>query len=529
MGNEIQEILKRGDKQELRALFQFADQDNKTVLFKFNLWGRYFFPQYFEDEDAPFHTEITEGNLDAYKGNIDYFVDVAFRGAGKDVKTKLFIVFCILNDKQITKKYYKVLTEDTQNAKQIVTDLYNMLVSPNIIQLYPNTFGKSIFKREETMSSFTTAKGIKVISDTVGTEQRGAIQEENRPDFIWFNDFESRKTLRSITISKSIRDNMEEARTSLQKGGCCVYTCNYISEMGNVHLLLTEKLSDRKRILIVPILDKEGNSTWARYSQEDIEQMKVDDDDFNGERMCKPDASKDIYFNREILDNMTIRQPEEEIAGFKIYYKYDPSHRYAGGHDIAGGVGLDSSTSVFMDFSTIPARVVGVFASNTVLPEAFGDEIYAEAKYFGGCLVAPENNKFDQTILKAKQLGANIYKTKKGQTLKTLTMSNPMLIYGWSTNSLTKSKMMADFRKAVNDGLIDLSDKDLIQEVKSYTRNDLIDKSPDPRDVQNATRHFDLLTAAAICWQMKDNAEIPYVPVPQHPVYQEQEIGNPAE
>ena len=59
--------------------------------------------------------------------------------------------------------------------------------------------------------------------------------------------------------------------------------------------------------------------------------------------------------------------------------------------------------------------------------------------------------------------------------------------------------------KAVNDGLLDLSDKDLIQECKSYTRNDLIDTEKDPR---LTTRHYDLLTACAIAWQMKDFAQV---------------------
>src|SRR3990167_905726 len=210
--------------------------------------------------------------------------------------------------------------------------------------------------------------------------------------------------------------------------------------MGNVHLLVTEKQSEKKRVLSIPIMDKEGNSTWSRYTKNDIRQMQQDDDDFNGERMCKPDASKDVYFDSEVLDKMEVRLPIKEIAGFKIYRNYDPSHRYAGGHDVAGGVGLDSSASVFIDFSTIPAQVVGTFASNTVLPEAFGDEIYSEANHFGGCLIAPENNKYDQTILKAKQLGAKVHRSIQGKTLQTIHIANPKYNYGWNTNSLTKSK-----------------------------------------------------------------------------------------
>ena len=230
--------------------------------------------------------------------------------------------------------------------------------------------------------------------------------------------------------------------------------------------------------------------------------MERTDDDFEGERLCKPSASKDMYFDREQLDKMPRLTPIKVISGFKQFKEYNPSHRYAGGHDIAGGVGLDSSTSAFIDFDTIPAQVVGTFASNTILPEAFGDEIYSQSLRFGECLIAPENNKYDQTILKAKQLGANLYMTQS----KAIKIENTSpTTYGWNTNSLTKSQMLSSLREAKESGLIELNDEDLINEAKNYSRNDLIDN---PIDIRLTTRHFDLLTACAIAWKMKDHAEI---------------------
>jgi hypothetical protein len=503
--NPIQEILDGDDLELQKALFQFDSSDAvEEVLLKFNLWSRHFFPKYFESPDAQLHEDINKGNLDVYRGAIDIFVDIAFKGAGKDVKTKLFIAFFILNDLESRRRFVKVLAEDGGNSTQSVTDIYNMLVEPRITQMYPDTFGKTVFKREETMSSFTTTTGVKVVADTIYTSQRGDVQEAARPDFIWFNDFETRKTLRSAVITKAIWDNMEEARTGLQKGGGCIYTCNYVSEMGNVHKLVTEKQSSRKRILITPILDKEGNPTWERYNKEEIQAMKETDEDFEGERMCKPSASKDIYFDREMLEKMEIRQPIKEIAGFKIYREYNASHRYGLGGDVAGGVGLDASATVVIDFDTIPAQVVGTFYSNTIQPEAFGDEIADEAFRFGDCIAAPENNKYDQAVLKAKQRGVNLYKSG-GSEIKA--GYKPALTYGWSTNSLTKSKMFSAARKAIEDGLVALNDPDLIKEAKAYTRNDLIDRAEDPRLISNATRHFDLLTAFCIAWQMKDHAE----------------------
>lgn len=497
---KINDILDNGSPQELVALFSFNITDpNDLILLKFNLFGRKLFPNYFKSEDAEFHQELNLYNLQVYKGEIDSFVDIAYRGAGKDVKTQLFITFAILCDKGHFRKHFKVLSDDGINSTQSVTDIYNMLVNPKVTSMYPSTFEKTVFKREEKKDSFTTSTGIKVLADIVGSGQRGAKQEEARPDFIWFNDFETRKTLKSAVTTKAIWDNMEEARTGLELGGGCVYTCNYISEMGNVHKLVTEKKSLRKKVFIIPI-KKDGKPTWNRYTIENIEEMERTDEDFEGERMCRPSAYKDIYFDRESLEKMPIKKPIKEIGGFKMFKEYNSGHRYASGHDVAGGVGLDSSTSVFIDFDTIPAQVVGTYASNTILPEAFGDEIYSQSNRFGGCLIAPENNKFDQTILKAKQLGAKLY-TSVRNVLRIVQESPTM--YGWNTNSLTKSKMLSSLREAIESGLIELNDEDLINESKSFTLNDLIDKEPDPR---LTTRHFDLVTALAIAWQMKDHA-----------------------
>lgn len=501
----IKATLLSNDRQRIRALFSFNQSDSlDRVIFKFNLWARHCFPKYFSSPDAPFHALIDRYNLQVYCGELLSFVDIAFRGAAKTARTKLFTAFVILNDESHFRRYFKVIAEDGVNSQQIVTDIYNMMVSPKVTFLYPDVLQRTTAKREETMGSFTTATGIKVVSGIVGADQRGAIQEDARPDFIWFEDFENRKTLRSARKTIAIWENMEEARTSLAKGGGSIYTCNYISEQGNVHKLVTKETASRQ-VLIVPIEDKNGVPTWIRYSVADIEQMRVDDEDFEGERLCKPSASKDIMFDRETLEVMVLKKPLKVSNDFRLYAKFDPSHRYAGGHDVAGGLGLDSSASVFIDFDTIPAQVVGVYSNNMIKPEAFGHEIYREADFFGNCLVAPERNFGSECILILKQKenpDAKIFipplkdsKVKAGISAE----------YGWHTNALTKPKMIAALEKAIRDGLISLNDKALIDECKAYTRNDLIEVIKDPR---LTTRHFDLLMALAIAWQMKDYAVI---------------------
>ena len=311
MSKQLQQILQDKIPDELKSLFSFTVRNtNEEILLKYNLWSRFFFIQYFKSKDAEFHKKIDLYNLQVYRGTITSFVDIAFRGAGKTSRTKLFLAFCIANDLDNYRRYIKVLSEDTINSTQVVTDIYNMLVQPRVKSLYPYIFRKTNSKREETMSSFTTSTGVKLRADTVGTTQRGAIQDDARPDLILFEDFENRKTLRSARLTKSISENMEEARTGLSKDGGAIYSCNYISEQGNVHQLVT-KQSTKKVVLIVPIIEN-NIPTWDRYSIGDIEQMKLDDDDFEGEKMCfKP--------NTLISTELGLREIKDIKLGDKVW------------------------------------------------------------------------------------------------------------------------------------------------------------------------------------------------------------------
>lgn len=492
------------------SFFAFDVNDPvERIVLKFNLWSRHFFPKYFKQEDDDFHNTIDTENTLVYVGTKRQYVNIAFRGAAKTTRTKLFIAFAILNDTSHFRKYFKVLSKDFGNSKQITTDIYNMMVAEQVARVYPTTFVKSDAKREETMSAFTTSFGVRITAETVGTDQRGALSEDSRPDFLWFEDFETRASLNSLVTTKTIWENMDEAKSagSLSPPAGLLYTCNYISEMGNVHKLVEKG----ENVHIIPIT-KDGTATgeprWY-FKRSDIEYMQKDDLDFEGERLCKPSASLDVFFDREVLNKMEMKSPYREVAGFRMYYKYDPSHRYASGHDISGGVGLDSSTSVFIDFSTIPARVVATYDENTIKPDIFGDEISKQGDYYGRPMAAPEANNYGHTtILRLRQLDVPLFEMTLKATDKKRDQQSRRKEYGWHTNALTKPQMLYDLRKAVSDGLLVLSDPRLIKEAKSYTRNDLMDTSSAGRDPRLSTRHFDLLIAAAIAWQMRDHAEI---------------------
>jgi len=516
----IQKILDSGVLDDVRYLFGFDSKNTDAeVLFKFSLWSRWFFPDFFLDDsgenisDAPFHKEFDENNLRVYRYDSQYYVNSAYRGSAKTTRTKLFIAFCIANDFEHKRKYIKVLSKDNSNSRQFVTDVYNFFCDRKVRYYYGEVFTKTEEKRREAMSEFDTSTGIKMRAGTVGQEQRGQIADDTRPDFIIFDDFETREVLRSAIKLQAIWDNMEEARTGLSKTGGAVYLCNYLSERGNVH-----KLIGKYPTTIIPIKGKveliksdnnisakyiDGHNNWpAMYSDDDIERILKFADDPAGEYLSCPAVGEDVYFPREQLDKMEIKKPIDNIAGFKIFYEYDPSHRYGSGHDVSGGLGLDHSTSVFIDFTQFPAKVVGTFKSNRIKPDQFGDEINNQRKHFGKPLVAVENNRFDMVIGRLKQIYDNLFVMRDKETRAGV--ASTIRQWGWNTNTATKPTMLMGLRQAIKNGHLELSDPELIAEARAYTRDDLMDRDEDPR---LATRHFDLLIAACIAWQMRDLAE----------------------
>jgi hypothetical protein len=514
---ELKKIVLNGTDAERKYVFSFTKEDKLEHIYaKFQLFTRYFYPKFFKSKDAPFHKEMVLYFIQLYTGKLygDEFLDIGFRGCSKSTFAKLFIVFVLANDKEHSRRYFKVLSSDLQNSKQMVTDIYNMLIGNKIKAIYPELFEKSEMKRQETMDIIDFATGVKVTAGTVGQNQRGNVQgfeEATRPDFIVFDDIETRDSLRSATKTRAIWDRMQEAVDGLAQGGCTLFLANYISERGNVHRLVQRV----KHKMIIPAVDKEGNPTWPeKFTKAQMAIIMGKSDDKEGEYLCEPSAGKDVLFSREEIDKQVPKTPIKENKGFKQFFEVPTSHRVAGGADVAGGLGLDSSTAVFIDFDVVPMQVVGTFHSNEIKPSEFAHELAREGRIFNECLLAPENNKFDETIGKLKDIYPmnRIYQTERPD--KNIAYRNSTT-FGWNTNSASKTKMFNDLVEAVENGWIELNDEDLIREARGYTRNDIMDREADVRMVTN---HWDLITSCAIAYAMKDHAKRGSEPKYKNPI-----------
>jgi len=494
MKEEIKRIILEGTNQEKLALFTFNNKmPVEKVLLKFNLFINAYFIRYLKNKSAPFHDEMIRNLIKSYRG--ENYINLAFRGSSKTSYAKLFLVFVLLNDEDKYRRYIKILSRDLKNPKQIVTDIYNMLLE--LKWLYGDVFEKEgDKKREETMQSFTMKSGVKLTAGTVGQAQRGHLQDAYRPDWILFDDIEDRESVSSQVITDGIIASCDEAITGLQPivGNWCVLG-NYISEDGVIQWFINKA---SRTLQITPIM-QDNLPTWDIYTLGKIEQLKKDSEDFYGEYMCDPSKADNKFFNLDKIneDLKNCPAPLWVKNGVKQWGVYENHMRYTLGADTSEGIGKDSNA--FVVWNTRTGDLVASYHSNEIKPELFAYTIAEKGKEFGECIVAPEINNYSGgiviTTLREKYPEDKIFRHIDTRNAN----NNESSKLGWYTTNLSKTNAFMDFRKDYNDGLIKIKDPDLLKEMKMYTQQDVAETG----NSLKITRHFDLLVSAVIGWAAK--------------------------
>ncbi len=497
----IEEIVLNGSPEERIELYGFDFQTPRRVIAKkFKYFARGCYPRYFKQHQAPFHDDFIMDMIASYFG--ENVLEAAYRGSAKTSLKKLFDVFVLLNDNDKFRKYIKVLSRDGKNSKQIVTDVYNLIVE--VRDIYGNVFEtEGDVKHEETMNGFTMRDGRKYTAGTVGQAQRGHIQDAYRPDWIWFEDVEDRESVKSMAVTQGIVSRVGESIDGLSIDGSFFVTCNYISDQGVIQWFMN-KITVRSRI--TPLLtnpDDNASATWDIYTPQKVDHIKKTADDFFGEYQNDPQKSQNKFFDLARLnsDLKNCRPPDRQSAGVRYWGKYYPHHRYGQGSDHSEGIGQDANTMALFDFTE--SALIATYANNEIAPDLSVHEFARVGSEFGNCVYAPEvNNKCGGTaITTLKSLNyPNIYRTIRVGTVKNDDRTEKL---GWETNSKTKYNMMFEFRKDYNDGLIKIYDKDVLAEMKAYTNNDLNETT-----AGLITKHFDLLMATVIAWQMRKYAQV---------------------
>jgi len=302
----IKEILGGSDSKAKLNLFSFDNTNSvESIYRKYVLFTRSQYARYYQTKSSPFHKEMICNEIKSYIGNENY-MNIAFRGSSKTTGKKLFVVFALLNDIEHRRKYLKIMTRDLKNAKQIVTDVFNLILE--VQHIYGNQFEQESDKKtEKTMASFTMTSGVKFTAGTVGQTQRGHVQDAYRPDWIWFDDVEDSDSVTSDRITTGIISKVDEAIQGLAFDGNWTCTANYISDIGVIENL-KKKAST---VQITAILDEAGLPTWSRYTEEKLEDIKLNAEDWYGDYMCDPITGARREFKKEMFQYVTLQDVKQ--------------------------------------------------------------------------------------------------------------------------------------------------------------------------------------------------------------------------
>lgn len=435
------------------------------------------------------------------------------------------------------RRYINVDSYDKTNAESLLFDVVTELQTNQLlIGDYGHLYNQNRTKDEATrkrISDFVTTNGIRVEAHTALTPMRGRLFKNHRPDFVLRDDLENAITAESPAVTEKIVKLLDEARGGMAAHGAALTVGNFIIENGTMGYIKRSVEGAGGRVRFIPVVDKQGTVSWpSKYVKTDAEAVEanktINDPTrrkisleakkrelnaggrrvYEVEMLLDPVAAGSPFFNRAKIDRLIEQctEPIEDLAGFHVWDTFDPSHRYGIGADTAKGNGRDSNASVLMDYETIPARQIGSYANNLIPADLFGHELKRQGNLFGTCLIGPEKNSESGgsclTTLKMIYPVASIYRQVPTDRVTDKPSTTGEL--GWETTGATKYSILDAFRGAIESGQLLILDIRILLECRTFTHTDADDLGRTRQG--HFTKHFDLLMAAAIAWEMRKHA-----------------------
>ncbi len=221
-------------------------------------WFKYYFPNHYTAEPAPFHIAATKRVL---KNAEWYEVRSWSRELAKSSRTRMEVLYLVLTGK---KRNVLLVSSTEDNAKRLLLPYKVQLESNNRII---NDYGDQQSIGNWEAGEFITKKGASFRALGAGQSPRGTNNDAVRPDIILIDDIDTDEECRNAERIKSKVKWINEA----------LYPTRSISEpllwiaCGNIiakYCCITEmaKLADVHEV--INIRDKQGKSTWPTKNTE---------------------------------------------------------------------------------------------------------------------------------------------------------------------------------------------------------------------------------------------------------------------
>jgi len=470
--------------------------------------------------------------------DIDFMLLVAFRGSAKTSIAKIKACRDILYKRHSLIGY---VTYERESAGEALFDILTWLqTNAKILNDFGNVFDKRIdgTPEKKTQGNFVTSSGVRVTAISIKQSVRGKQKDFERPNCYIIDDIENNTTKRSYVKTRATMEFIKELFTGLGNDPEVLIVGNYITDTGVIAWL--EDIADGNPDWYashLPLI-QDGSIMWAdKYVHTDIDKLedarpnerkpisiqalkrtmnKDGGNLFEQEMLLEPSTQEDRFFDIDKIDE-ALKQCKEfvKIGNWKYFidskdsnvrpleYYHEQTRKRgrlfwgAVGADVAEGFGNDSSVIQILDFET--GEQLAEFESNQIEPTPLGLLMVEAGKQLGNCMLCPERNSIGVATIDAiRSTGyTNLYVET---TPPTSTLERAKKEYGWRTTSASKPKILFDFKRDFEAGLIKINSKPLLREMRAFNNDGVRYTSFDPE----ASNHFDRIMAAAIAWEMRN-------------------------
>jgi len=222
-------------------------------------WFKFYFPNFYSSEPAPFHIRATKRVLK----NPEWFeVRPWARELSKSGRTMMEVIFLAVAKK--TKKNVLMVSNNLDNAARLLLP-YKSILEKNNRLIHDYGEFQSIGNWEST--EFITKQGVAFRALGAGQSPRGTRKDEIRPDVIIIDDIDTDEEVRNKDRIKAKVDWVEQAlipTRSISNPLLIIVCGNIIGKYTTV----TEMMKKADHAEIVNIRDKQGKSTWPQKNTE---------------------------------------------------------------------------------------------------------------------------------------------------------------------------------------------------------------------------------------------------------------------
>lgn len=223
-------------------------------------WFKYYFPNFYTHEPAPFHIKATKRVLENPEW---YEVRSWSRELSKSGRTMMEVLYLTLTGK---KKTVLLVSATYDDAVRLLKPYKTILeVNDRIKNDYGQQQGLSGWEAGE----FTTQKGVSFRALGAGQSPRGTRNDAARPDLILIDDIDTDVDCRNTETIKNKYEWIEQALFPTRS----ISVPLLIIACGNViakYCCITEMGKKANVWEIINIRDKHGKSTWPQKNTEEL-------------------------------------------------------------------------------------------------------------------------------------------------------------------------------------------------------------------------------------------------------------------